>query len=477
MAVNLSRILVGLLTGAMVSCAAPAPDDGRTSVTPQLLVLVPCESPLPGAPLAAASFDASPSQTEPARLCGQLRFEDLAERTLQVGVVAERGDRPFEDRTVLIYHPGGPGMSPVDRLLADPPAVDLSLFTLVSWDGATASSTPGSCGSDESRFATDRSRERLARLVLAAAQDCFRGFGADSSFGAATAAAELDVVRAAIDVDRVDLLTHSYGTAIAEAYLNAYPTRVRRAVLDGPLALEVPWLSRLQAVDGALEEVSTRLFASCGVGGCGEGLADLVMRGGYQAIRAEFTDDPPLVGTSSVPMTATMLDQATLLALRGEDSWVPYLGALEAALDGEARDLWTMGEQYVFGVDRVVFYGSLCVDLELPRSVEGFQIRGGPLLETYATELALCSDLGLAAQPTESTASEWESDVLVVASRFDPLTPAALLDHAPILSDRSSVCTTDVLGHTSFGDADVGDLVREFLRTGDGAAIAGRCQP
>jgi hypothetical protein len=61
-------------------------------------------------------------------------------RTLQIGVVAEDADDLFDDRAVLVYHPGGPGISAVNTLLRDPPAVDLSQFTRVTWDGATASS-------------------------------------------------------------------------------------------------------------------------------------------------------------------------------------------------------------------------------------------------------------------------------------------------------------------------------------------------
>jgi pimeloyl-ACP methyl ester carboxylesterase len=47
------------------------------------------------------------------------------------------------------------------------------------------------------------------------------------------AMADADAVRAALGVDRVDLVGVSYGTRAALEYLRAYPTHVRRAVLDG----------------------------------------------------------------------------------------------------------------------------------------------------------------------------------------------------------------------------------------------------
>lgn len=134
-----------------------------------------------------------------------------------------------------------------------------------------------------------------------------------------------------------------------------------------------------------------------------------------------------------------------------------------------------MAEQYAFGVDRVVFYASICSDLEVPDTVRGFAVRGPPLLETYATELALCAEIPDATRAGERSEEAASVEVLIVASRFDPLTPVALLDAAPPLPDGTFVCTTDVLGHTSLGDPRIGDLVREFLESGDAGAVSTRC--
>lgn len=71
-----------------------------------------------------AESSRSPLPAGPVLFCGQLPFLDRSLRTLQTGVVAEDADHPFDDRAVLVYPPGGPGISAVDTLLRDPPAVD-----------------------------------------------------------------------------------------------------------------------------------------------------------------------------------------------------------------------------------------------------------------------------------------------------------------------------------------------------------------
>lgn len=468
-----ATLFLGLaaLLAACMTTTPPPTDDPRVGF--QLDPCLPSSNGDPEGASGGETGEADPAG--PAHLCAHVTFADRAERVLQVAVIAESAHDPFANRQLLVYHPGGPGISAVATMLADPPNIDLGRFTLLTWDGATASTTPGNCGGAEQRFATDRTVERLEELVPPAADQCFGGFGADSSFGAATAAAEVEAVRAAIGVDAFDLLAYSYGTAIAEVYLRQYPGHVRRAVLDGPVALEVPWASRLESVGESLGQLSNLLFESCGETNCSETLSTLAAQGGYRAIRDALMAQPPHVGTSDIVLTPTMLDQATLLALRSMDYWEPYLAAVDEALAGDGRGIWVMGERYVFGLDRVVYYASLCADLSLPTSIAVFAIRADPLLTTYATELALCPEFGFVRLEPEAPPRVEPAEVLLIASELDPLTPASLLDDAPSLAAVGPVCRTRVAGHTSASDPKVTQQAAAFLAREIDLATAAEC--
>jgi pimeloyl-ACP methyl ester carboxylesterase len=57
-----------------------------------------------------------------------------------------------------------------------------------------------------------------------------------ADYTTANAARDLDRVRAALGTAQVDLWGGSYGTRLAQAYLRAFPSRVRAAILDGVAA-------------------------------------------------------------------------------------------------------------------------------------------------------------------------------------------------------------------------------------------------
>ena len=59
--------------------------------------------------------------------------------------------------------------------------------------------------------------------------------GADflANIGTASAARDMDAVRAALGEDQINYLGFSYGTQLGSAYADRYPDRVRAMVLDG----------------------------------------------------------------------------------------------------------------------------------------------------------------------------------------------------------------------------------------------------
>ena len=417
-----------------------------------------------------------PDVTRPPRHlhCAQLSRRDSAgnDQILQLLLVSDRTEAPLTDRKVLVYHPGGPGISAMELTEQDPPDVDLGRWVVLAWDGTTASTNRGSCGPLSSRFGVDRTAENLAGDAPAVGHECLQGFGGPEDVGAEAAAEELEDIRSILGVERLDLLTLSYGTAIAEVYLRTQPHRVGRAVLDGPMALEVSWADRLGAVGAALATESSAIAASCRTERC---TALAGAQGGvtYATLRRAILGANPVVGGGQTALTPTMFDQAALLSLRSEASWAGWSNAIDAALGGDATDLWAIAEKEYFDLDRAVFYRSLCADIHRPPGPAAYGLMADDLLRTYASALAPC--VAFPDRDLPAPAGGASPQVLLVASPHDVLTPAALLASADELRELGTVCMTDVVGHTSYRDAEVGALEIAFLATGDtGAGICER---
>ncbi len=174
---------------ALVALAAAGAIACNAEVTPiasaPTFHFSPCPNPVP---------DEAPPETPASTLvandlfrhCGQLTIERTPGwlRTIQVAVLSNRATDPLQQRNVLVFHPGGPGISAVNELLSSPPDVDYSEQAVLTWDGATSGDGTGACGQDSIRFLTQRTLADYADLGQAAGNECKDGFGSALDVGA-----------------------------------------------------------------------------------------------------------------------------------------------------------------------------------------------------------------------------------------------------------------------------------------------------
>jgi pimeloyl-ACP methyl ester carboxylesterase len=189
-----------------------------------------------------------------------------AQAQLAVIKVPASGDRIG----VLMVNPGGPGASAVNTV-ADMGAALAGTeigkrFDLVGVDPrGVGHSTPELRCRTDAEFDAYR-REPMADYSPAGvaqiegvyrqlAQECLDRMGADflANVGTASAARDMDVVRAALGEDQLNYLGFSYGTELGAAYAERYPDRVRAMVLDG-------------AVDPSLDPVEENVTQMAGFG-------------------------------------------------------------------------------------------------------------------------------------------------------------------------------------------------------------------
>jgi pimeloyl-ACP methyl ester carboxylesterase len=151
---------------------------------------------------------------------------------------------------VLVVNPGGPGASAVDTVASMGAALAdtdiLRHFDLVGIDPrGVGHSTPALRCRTDAEFDAYRAEPMVDYSLAGVAhiEDIQRQFAARcldrmgpeflANVGTATAARDMDVVRAALGEEQINYLGFSYGTQLGAVYAARYPDRIRAMVLDG----------------------------------------------------------------------------------------------------------------------------------------------------------------------------------------------------------------------------------------------------
>lgn len=259
---------------------------------------------------------------------------------LHVAVLPALARRPRED--AVFFFAGGPGQSAID--LAGHVAALLARFgnrrdiVLVDQRG-TGRSAPLACDRPPDEWApTDAQvaqllacRDALARRPHLRSVDDLRHFTTP------IAATDVDAVRRALGLQRVNLVGVSYGTRLAIEVMRQFPQTVRRAVLDG---VAPPDMALPQAFAVDAQTALDALFAWCD--------ADAACRDRHPQLRARWraalsrlpasTDVPDPLGGAPRALTLTRESLAGALRLA---LYSPLLAsALPHAIDEAAAGRW-----------------------------------------------------------------------------------------------------------------------------------------
>jgi pimeloyl-ACP methyl ester carboxylesterase len=234
--VVLRRLLpVALSLLALVSVATPA--------RAQRVVWAPC----PGA-LAAL---------ECATLSVPLDYAHPDQGTIAVVVSRRQAADPAHRKGVLLINPGGPGGSGLSmpRYVGDRTPLG-QYYDLVGFDprGVGASTAlnclqPRSLASLDSR-PPDSDFAAWAADARSSEDACSRAGGGLRPFvDTADTARDMDQIRAALGVSRINYLGYSYGTYLGAVYGTLFPDRLNLSVLDS--AVHPEWIWRKQFMEQA----------------------------------------------------------------------------------------------------------------------------------------------------------------------------------------------------------------------------------
>jgi pimeloyl-ACP methyl ester carboxylesterase len=274
------------------------------------LVLAACAAQ-PTAPAAGPTLALEPCQLSAAGMddavearCGTLAvYEDQAAQSgptidLRIVQVSAIGRAPQADPLVLLA--GGPGQAAseafaplIDALGLLNQERDLLLVDQRGTGGSNRLSCPLADDSPDSELDEAATQAWVTGCLTTLA-------GSPTLYTTASAAADLDQVRAALGYEQLNLLGVSYGTRMALTYAKLYPARVRTLVLDGV----VPQDAALGADFAAYGQRALDLiFARCASDpACAEAFPNLGET--FSALLERLEREPALVQLSD-PQTGT----------------------------------------------------------------------------------------------------------------------------------------------------------------------------
>jgi pimeloyl-ACP methyl ester carboxylesterase len=251
-------------------------------------------------------------------------------------------------------------------------------------------------------------------------------------YGTSNAIADLDAVRQAIGVDRINLLGVSYGTRVAQQYMRRYPEHTRSVVLDSV----VPNTLALGAEHARnLEDALDLHFAQCAEDpACAKPFGS--PREDLNALLAELRETPrpvryrdPLTGENSegeltpghVAIVARMYSYAPQLA-----AMLPL--SLHQAAQGDAAPLMAQAEMISGSLSQQIMHG---MQLSVMCAEDVDRIQADPLDATrllgetlIAASRAQCEVWPRGAVPADFN-EPVKSDIptLLLSGEFDPVTP------------------------------------------------------
>ncbi len=299
-------------------------------------------------------------------------------------------------------------------------------------------------------------------------------------------AKDMDIARALVGDPVMNLLGKSYGTAIGTTYIELFPDRVGRMVLDGVLPT---YLNQLEVTKAQAEEfeVLLRYFVS----DCLE-QSDCPLTGsvdqGVQQIRQFLLDldSDPLVGENQRELTESLATFAIVSYLYFPEYDFPDLrAALNAAMtQRDPNKLLTLLDQRISRApdgrytdnSSDAFYAVSCIDFPVTQSIDQVREFANQLAisaptfgESLGWGVLACKDWPYKAQQAIKITPNASAPVMLVSAENDPATPVQWAQEvATKLGNAELVLWEGGYNHTAYleGSQCVTDRVDAYLLEG-----------
>lgn len=351
----------------------------------------------------------------------------------------------------------------------------------------TGGSNPMICRDKAGRGAVTESVDDSADAAAAFARRCLATLQAQADprhYTTTVAVQDLDAVRAALGVERLNLVGISYGTRVAQQYLRAYPERVRSAVLDGvvPNTL-VLGSEHAKNLEAALAQHFSRCTAHAA---CRERLGDPAEN--LRRLAAELRQTPRTLryrDAFSGEERTDQLNYGHLASVVRMYAYAPAVAAmlpltLHEAVEGRAEPLMAQAQMMLGQVSEQIMHG---MQLSVICSEDAAQLRADPAdagsvlgNEFIDFTLAQCATWPRGTMNEDFHAPlRSDAPVLLLSGEFDPVTPprygAQVLEG--LSNGRHLVLRGQ--GHNVLGVGCTPKLVARFIDTAKPAELDAGC--
>ena len=437
------------------------------------------------------SWEACDAGFECSTVAVPLDYQNPDGDVFEVALIRKSGS---SNLSPLLVNPGGPGASGVDYLRDNYESVGTenlrSNFQLIGFDPrGVGKSAPVTCSDadlkdrvyyEESGFplGSDQDMEISKEVLTDFAASCQEtGFDV-AYFNTQQAARDMDVIRAALGLEKLDYLGFSYGTELGATYIALFPDRVGRFVLDGAVD---PTLSSgestVNQVAGFDKAFRTYLADCLSQAECPfTGNVETSLRQVDELLIDLQTTKLPTQYDREVGLTVALY--GIFAALYSQESW-PYLTqAFDEAFSGDGSTLLLLADFYN---DKDPEGGYLSNIAEANTAINCADER--PTAQDFAKDKQAAIDasdvfgkyfafpeLSCLGWPEGKSMVELDYTValetgpLVIGTTGDPATPYQQAVSLSKLLSNAAFLTYQGEGHTAYGSNDcVNQYVEEYL--------------
>jgi pimeloyl-ACP methyl ester carboxylesterase len=401
--------------------------------------------------------------------------------TIDIALNRKPATIPAQRIGSLLINPGGPGASGIDWIAASAPAFAIlnRKFDLVGFDPrGIGRSAPVRClnGPSMDTFVAldgvlDDSQEKAA--AIQADKDFAAGCGQLSGrvlpfVDTASAAKDMDVMRAALGDDTLTYLGFSYGTYLGEWYAHLFPTHIRAivldAVLDPSLSADDLNISQAASFDQNLKafladcNAHKAVAPKCAFAQSGDPASKL------DAMMQRFDTTPLAVGNRL--LTRALAQTAVAQELYDQSTWPDLALGLTQADQGHGTLLMGFADSYLkrhtdgtYDNEIEANYAVNCLDHPALTDISAYDKLGPAYAQasSFFGPSFQYSNLPCAYWPAKPTGhagpltANGAPPILLVGGTNDPATPYAWAVAAHKQLAGSILVTRNGNGHGSYG--------------------------
>lgn len=436
-------------------------------------------------------------QRECATLQVPLDYADPTGSTIELNLLK----RPADDQSAkvgsLVVNPGGPGApgttyaDQADYAFGDPL---LANFDIIGFDPrGTGESSPVDCLSDtdlDAYLAEDPSPDTRAEIRTLRGWSLKMGKGCKKLSGdvaahvtTVEAAKDMDVLRAALEEEKLTYFGASYGTKLGATYADLFPERSGRLVLDG--AVDVSLSSKELSLGQAagFQRALTAYVDDCLADDCYLGTTRKEALNTIKGFLDDVDAEPLKVGDRDLQIGNAFY--GIVVTLYNDDYWPMLDSALGKALKGEGSELLRLADLYASrnpsggysDNSSEAIWAINCQDDpsytpvdRIPATFPEFRKASPTFGDVFAWGMAGCEGyLGPKPAKRKPISAAGADPMLVVGTTRDPATPYEWAEALAEQLDSALLVTRDGDGHTGYnmGSDCVDDVIESYLIDGD----------